>query len=67
MLIADAIKKAESADPAKFKEALKETKDWQGVTGTITFGPDREPIKSPVYLLEVKNQQFAVKAVLDVK
>ncbi len=67
MLIADAIKKAESADPAKFKEALRETKDWQGVTGTITFGPDREPIKSPVYLLEVKNQQFAVKAVLDVK
>ncbi|MGQ9497691.1 MAG: ABC transporter substrate-binding protein [Desulfotomaculales bacterium] len=67
MLIADAIKKAKSADPAKFKEALKETKDWQGVTGTITFGPDREPIKSPVYLLEVKNQQFAVKAVLDVK
>ena len=67
MLVADAIKKVNSADPAKFKEALKETRDWQGVTGTITFGPDREPIKSPVYLLEVKNQQFAVKAVLDVK
>lgn len=66
MLIADAIKKANSAKPADFKETLKQTKDWQGVTGTITFGPDREPIKSPVYLLEVKNQAFSVKATIPV-
>jgi len=66
MLIADAIKAADSADPADFKETLKQTKDWQGVTGTITFGSDREPIKSPVYLLEVKDQAFSVKATIPV-
>ncbi len=65
MLLADAMEEAGSADPAVFKEALKNTTDWQGVTGTITFGPDREPIKSPVYLLEVKNQEFVVKAAID--
>lgn len=65
MLVVDAMVAAESTDPAVFKETLKQTADWQGVTGTITFGADREPIKSPVYLLEVKNQEFAVKAAID--
>ncbi len=67
MLIADAIKAAESADPAKFKETLRQTTNWEGVSGTITFGPDREPIKSPVYLLEVKDGGWAIKAVLPVE
>jgi len=67
MLVADAIKAAGSADPAKFREALAATKDWVGVTGNINFDEKREPIKSPVYLLEVKNQQFAVKTVISVK
>lgn len=66
MLIADAIKKANSADPSVFKNELAKMNNWQGVTGTITFQPDRKPLKSPVYLLEVKNGQWAVKAVLPV-
>ncbi|KAF1084682.1 hypothetical protein SPSYN_02461 [Sporotomaculum syntrophicum] len=32
---------------------MAQTKDWQGVTGTITIRENREPIKSPVYLLKV--------------
>jgi len=67
MLIADAIAAANSAAPADFKETLKLTADWEGVSGTITFGADREPIKSPVYLLEVKDGDWAVKAVIPVK
>lgn len=66
MLVADAMKAAGSSDPSKFKEKLAQTKDWKGVTGTITFDEKREPIKSPVYLLEVKNSQFAVKTVIPI-
>lgn len=66
MLIADAIKKANSADPSVFKNELAKTQNWQGVTGTISFGPNREPVKSPVFLLEVKDQKWAVKAVIPV-
>lgn len=66
MLVADAIKAAGSAEPVKFREKLAQTKDWQGVTGNITFDSKREPIKSPVYLLEVKNHQFVVKTVIDI-
>lgn len=67
MWLADAMKEANSSDPIKYREALVKTKDWQGVTGKITLNEDREPIKNPVYILEVKNHQFAVKAVIDVE
>lgn len=30
---------------AKVRDALAATKDFPGVTGTTTFGPDREPVK----------------------
>jgi len=66
MLLADAIKAANSSDPTVFKDKLAQTKDWQGVTGTITFDEKREPIKSPVYLQEVKGQAFVVKAVIPI-
>ncbi|MDK2888034.1 MAG: branched-chain amino acid transport system substrate-binding protein [Thermoanaerobacter sp.] len=64
MLLAKAMKEANSTDPSKFKDALAKTKDYPGVSGTLTFLPNREPVKSPVYLLEVKNQQFSIKTAL---
>ncbi len=53
MLLADAMKNAQSSDPKVFRDSLAQTKDWKGVTGTITIRENREPIKSPVYLLKV--------------
>jgi branched-chain amino acid transport system substrate-binding protein len=67
MLLADAMKAANSSDPKVFKDKLAQTKDWEGVTGTITFDENREPIKSPVYLQEVKGQAFVVKAVIPIE
>ena len=66
MLLADAMKAANSSDPKVFKDKLAQTKDWKGVTGTITFDEKREPIKSPVYLQEVKGQEFVVKSVIPI-
>jgi branched-chain amino acid transport system substrate-binding protein len=60
MLIAQAIKDANSADPSVFKDKLAATKAYEGVSGTITFQAGREPIKSPVYLLEVRSNKFAL-------
>lgn len=60
MLIAAAIKDANSADSEKFKDSLAKTKNYDGVSGSITFQENREPIKSPVYLLEVKDGKFAL-------
>lgn len=66
-MLAEAMERANSADPGKFKDELAKTSNYNGVSGNITIGPDREPVKSPVYLLEVKNQNWAVKDVITVK
>ncbi|TGE39037.1 branched-chain amino acid ABC transporter substrate-binding protein [Desulfosporosinus fructosivorans] len=60
MLVAKAIKDATSAEPEKFKDTLAATKNYDGVSGTISFQASREPIKTPVYLLEVKGGKFAL-------
>lgn len=66
VLLADAMKAADSSDPKVFKDTLAQIKDWDGVTGNITFDENREPIKSPVYLQEVKGQAFTVKAAIPI-
>jgi branched-chain amino acid transport system substrate-binding protein len=67
MLLADAMKRAGSADPKVFKTELSRTKGFEGVSGTITIRANREPIKSPLALLEVKGGKFVLKAKVPVK
>ncbi len=67
MLLADAMKRANSADPKVFKTALAQTKKFEGVSGTISMQANREPIKSPLALLEVKGGKFTLKAKVPVK
>ncbi len=67
MMIADAIKRASSADPKVFKTAMASTKNFQGVSGTITIRANREPIKTPLCLLAVKDGKFVLKAKVPVK
>ena len=67
MMIADAIKRANSADPKVFKTAMASTKNFQGVSGTITIRANREPIKTPLCLLMVKDGKFVLKAKVPVK
>ncbi|MCX6955992.1 MAG: ABC transporter substrate-binding protein [Verrucomicrobia bacterium] len=58
MLAIDAIRRAGSTDGAKVRDALAATKNYQAVTGTITFDAQRNPTKSAV-VLTVKNGKFA--------
>lgn len=57
MLLIDAIRRAGTTDSVKLREALATTKDYPGVTGTITFDANRNPTKSAV-VLTVKNGKF---------
>ncbi|MCL6634389.1 MAG: ABC transporter substrate-binding protein [Peptococcaceae bacterium] len=52
-LLLNAIKTANSDDPAKIKDALQATKDFSVVSGKITFDKDGNPIK-PAAILQVK-------------
>ncbi len=47
-LLVDAIKRAGSTEGPKVRDALAGTKDLQGVSGSLTMGPDGNPIKSVV-------------------
>ena len=57
MMLVDAIRRAGTTEPAKLRDALAATKNFPGVTGTITLDADRNPTKSAVVLM-VKNGKF---------
>ncbi len=57
-LLADAMKRAGTTDPAKVNAAIAATKDFPGVTGKITLDEHRNPNK-PAVMLQVKNGKFA--------
>lgn len=59
-LIADAAHRAGSADPRALKDALAATKDFQGVTGSISYTrPSRVPVK-PVSIVGIENGRYQV-------
>ncbi len=62
LLLIDAIKRANSTDPAKIREALEQTKNLQLSTGIVTIDANHNPIKSAV-VIEMKDgkQMFKEK------
>ncbi|PWK10266.1 amino acid/amide ABC transporter substrate-binding protein (HAAT family) [Tumebacillus permanentifrigoris] len=61
-MMADAIKRAGSTDKEKIKDALANTKDFEGVTGKIALDKNHDPVKAAV-VLEYKDgkQTFNTK------
>jgi branched-chain amino acid transport system substrate-binding protein len=47
-LLVDAIQRAGSTDGTKIRDALADTKNFQGISGTINMGENGNPIKSMV-------------------
>lgn len=64
MILFDAIKRANSTERAKIRNALAETKDFKGVTGNITMDKERNPIK-PCIIVEIKNGEFKYKETIN--
>ncbi|MFW9603601.1 MAG: ABC transporter substrate-binding protein [Trichlorobacter sp.] len=67
MMLAEAIKRSGSTDPKQFKAALASMKNFPGVSGTISIRANREPLKSPLCLLEVKGGKYVLKKKIAVK
>ncbi|HEY0140797.1 MAG TPA: ABC transporter substrate-binding protein [Thermoanaerobaculia bacterium] len=55
-LFVNAARKA-GLDRKKIRDEIARTADYQGVSGTITMGPDRDPIK-PVAMIKIENGQM---------
>ncbi|MGS0765538.1 ABC transporter substrate-binding protein [Syntrophomonas curvata] len=60
MILAKAMKDTNSTDPSVFKSELAKLKDYPGVSGNTTFRSNREPIKSPVCLITVKDGKLTL-------
>jgi branched-chain amino acid transport system substrate-binding protein len=60
-LIADAIQRAGSTEGKRVRDALAETAGFRGVTGTITFDAERNPVK-PAVILKIERGRFRYAA-----
>jgi branched-chain amino acid transport system substrate-binding protein len=63
-LLTGAMNRAGSPDGGKVAQALAATKDFAGVTGTITMGPGHNPIKG-VTVIKVEKGQFAYQTTVN--
>ncbi len=64
MLLADAVKRANSIEPQNIRAALAETRGFKGVTGEIGFDANRNPVdKSAVILKFEKDSWVYVKTI----
>jgi branched-chain amino acid transport system substrate-binding protein len=63
LAVVDAIKKANSTDPAKIAEQLEKTKDLPVLTGKLTIDPaTHNPLNKPAIMQEVKGGKFIFKS-----
>jgi branched-chain amino acid transport system substrate-binding protein len=53
-IFVEAVRRAGSLDGKAIRDQIAATKDYQGVSGTITMGADRNPIK-PVAMIKIEN------------
>jgi branched-chain amino acid transport system substrate-binding protein len=53
MLLADSIRRANSLDPKKIRDATAETKGFQGATGTITLDEQGDPLNKPMVIMKL--------------
>ncbi len=59
-LMADAIKRAGSTDPAKIRDALAATKGFPGITGTISYAPGKAIPDKTVTIIHVKDKMLTL-------
>ena len=65
MLVADAIKRAGSTDPAKIRDALAATKNFPMLTGPLGYFNSVGEMYMPLEVTQVKNGAFVGVAVID--
>ena len=56
-IFAAAVQRAGSVDRKAIRDQIAATKNYQGVSGEITMGPERDPIK-PVAMIKIENGQM---------
>jgi branched-chain amino acid transport system substrate-binding protein len=63
--LADALKRAKTMKGQDLRDAIASIKNFPGVTGTISLGPDRNPVGKKLVIEEIHNGQLTLKATVD--
>jgi len=66
LLVAEALKNANSTEPAKIAEAMAKIKGLKGVSGSVTFDAKHDPVKSAV-IIEYKDGRQVFKTKVNPK
>jgi branched-chain amino acid transport system substrate-binding protein len=56
-IMARSIQKAGSLDRKAIRDQIAATRDYDGVSGKITMGPERDPVK-PVAIIKIENREM---------
>src|SRR5437867_4868373 len=64
-VLADSIRRAKKLDGPSVRDAIGATKGFQGVTGTITIGPERNAVGKKIIIEEVKGGQLTLRATIE--
>ncbi|HVF48974.1 MAG TPA: ABC transporter substrate-binding protein [Pyrinomonadaceae bacterium] len=59
-ILADAIKRAGTTDGAKLRDAIAQTQNFAGVTGSISLNAQRDAVK-PAVVFELQSRKFVYK------
>jgi branched-chain amino acid transport system substrate-binding protein len=59
-VLADSIRRANTTDPAKLRDAIAATKNFAGVTGSITLNETRDAVK-PAVVFELRDRKMIYK------
>lgn len=65
-LLADAIKRAAADTPDAIRQAIQDTKGFQGATGAITINAERNADK-PIVIVRIKDKKFAYHSTVEAK
>jgi len=57
----EAMKRAKTSDRAVLRSELARTSNFSGVTGVITLGPDRNPVRKKLVVLEIQDGRVGLK------
>ncbi len=57
-MLASAIRKSETAEPAKVAESLRFFENWEGVSGMHTFTPDGHIVDRTIYFKQIVDGKF---------
>ena len=64
-VLADSMKRSGGKFGADLRDAIAQTKNFTGVTGNITIGPDRNPVGKKIVIEEVKGGQLTLRTTID--